>query len=175
MNDLNNVVEARRLVESLLPEVQTRRVCLSMFADCVQEANLYGPESWCVMPAFDDHIWLVTGELVTCSLVENRIWFSLDRRLMETQEGEGLVCDGSATNWVWEPVDLDNPDFEHQPTFINGFYTPAENHAQIWPQLRRLVNESIYRTIMSPNGYQMEKVHSPALVEYIWNELTADN
>jgi hypothetical protein len=173
MDNLYSEQEAKQLIEGLIPDPALRRLCLNIFVDAIHEANLYGRDKWHIEPAFDGHIWLFTGSLVTCSLVEERIWFSLDRQLMESQAGEPLACDGTATNWAWEPVDLDDPTWVHLATVINGFYMPGANHLQIWPQLRRLLNESIYRAIQnSPDtGIIEERVHSPGILAYLRNEL----
>ena len=172
MRDLNSQDEAKHLIEGLIPDSAMRHLCLNLFMDAVDEANRYGPEQWHIEPAFDGHVWLFTGSLVTCSLVEDRIWFSLDRWLMESQAGVPLICDGSATDWRWEPVDLEDPTWVHAATVINGFYTPTQNHHQIWPQIRRLLFETIYQCIMAPNGHEyiMPKVHSPGIVTYLQQE-----
>ncbi len=172
MENLDSQDEARNLIENLIPDADMRKLCLHMFMDAVEEANFYGSDCWNIEPAFDGHIWLVTGNLVTCSLVEDQIWFSLDRRLMASQAGNALVYDGSAEDWDWEPVNLDDPTWVHSATVINGFYTPGSNHTQIWPQLRRLLYESIYQCIMDPDsaGYVMPKVHSPGILAYLQTE-----
>ncbi len=172
MENLNSEAEAKLLIEKLLPKPGMRQCCLQMFMDAIDEANFYGSEKWYIEPAFDGHVWLITGSLVTCSLVEDRIWFSLDRNLMDSQAGTPLVYDGSAQDWGWEPVDLDDPTWVHAATVINGFYTPGPNHDQIWPQLRRLLFESIYQSINGPQNteYTMPRVHSPGVLAYLENE-----
>ena len=172
MENLYSQKEAQALIEGLIPEPKMRQCCLHMFMDAIDEANSYGPNQWYIEPAFDGHIWLVTGRLVTCSLVEDRIWFSLNRQLMDFQAGTPLICDGSTEDWNWEPVDLDDPTWVHVATVINGFYTPGQNHQRIWPQLRRLLFESIYQSVLTPqNGdYTMPKVHSPGILAYVQDE-----
>ena len=173
MENLDSLEEAKKLVENLLPDPDMRQLCLNMFMDAVEEANAYGSDAWYIEPAFDGHIWLVTGSLVTCSLVENCIWFSLDRKLMDTQVGLQLSYYGdSEEDWGWVPVDLDDPTWVHVATVINGFYTPGPNHDKIWPHLRRLMFETIYQCIMDVTraDYVMPKVHSPGLVAYLQQE-----
>lgn len=169
MENLESKEEAKTIIEDLIPDSEMRDLCLNMFMDAVEEANFYGRDCWYIEPAFDGHIWLITGSLVTCSLVEDRIWFSLDRKLMASQVGTPLVYDGSVDDWGWEPVDLDDPTWVHSATVINGFYTPGSNHVQIWPHLRRLLYESIYQCIMDPDcvGYVMPKVHSQGILDYL--------
>ncbi len=172
MENLDSQEEAKNLIESLIPEAGMRQRCLHMFMDAIDEANFYGADQWYLEPAFDGHIWLVTGSLVTCSLVESRIWLSLNRQSMSSQAGMPLVYDGPSNDWDWEPVDLNDPTWVHVATVINGFYTPGPNHAQVWPQLRRLLFETIYQSIMSPDssGYTMPKVHSPGILACIQEE-----
>jgi len=172
MENLNSQEEARNLIETLIPDPDMRQCCLNMFMDAIEEANFYGADQWYLEPAFDGHIWLITGCLVTCSLVEDRIWLSLDRNLMASQVGMPLVYDSSTTDWNWEPVDLDDPTWVHVATVINGFYTPDQNHAQIWPHLRRLLFETIYQCMMNPqrSGYTMPRVHSPGILAYLQEE-----
>lgn len=169
IENINSKEKAENLIEGLIPEPRVRHLCLNMFMDAIEEANFYGPGHWYLEPAFDGHVWLVTGGLVTCSLVEDRIWLSLDRQLMASQAGTQLVYDGCAKDWNWEPVDLDDPTWFHVATVINGFYTPGPNHIQIWPQLRRLLFETIYQCIMDP--YRPEdptpSLHSPGILAYL--------
>ena len=92
---------------------------------------------------------------------------------MDIQLGEQLVCDGTATNWHWQPVDLDDPAWAHMAIVINGFYTPGENHGMIWPQLRRLLFETIYRGAQTPVE-EMEKAHAPGILAYLRREIDRD-
>ena len=172
MDNLNSQEEAKNPIERLIPNPDMRQRCLHMFMDAIDEANFYGPDQWYLEPAFDGHIWLVTGSLVTCSLVEDRIWLSLNRQMMTSQAGLSLVYDSVTEDWDWEPVDLDDPTWVHVATVINGFYTPDPNHNQVWPHLRRLLFETIYQSIMAPDssGYIMPKVHSPAILAYLQEE-----
>jgi hypothetical protein len=193
MHDLYSEQEAKQLIEGLIPDPLIRRICLNMFVEAIHEANGYGRDKWHVEPACDGHVWLVTGSLVTCSLGESHIWFSLDQQLAASQAAEPLVCDGTATNWSWQlcncgyvaeaegtdssasacvrnPLNLNEPAWDVS-TVINGFYTPGENHARIWPHLRRLLKESIYRTILTPLDTGLERFHSPGILFYLRNEL----
>jgi len=187
MYDLYSEQEAKQLIEGLIPDPRIRRICLNIFVEAIQEANRYGRDKWHVEPADDGHVWLVTGSLVTCSLGENHIWFSLDRQLAVSQAGKPLVCDGTATNWSWQLCNCGYvPEAEETTgkaapctltptwdvtTVIDGFYTPGANHAHIWPQLRRLLNESIYRTIQTPLDTGQERLHAPGILFYVRNEL----
>lgn len=172
MQNLDSEEEAKILIENLIPEPRMRYLCLHMFMDAIDEANFYGQDQWYLEPAFDGHIWLVTGSLVTCSLVESRIWLSLNRQLMATQSGLPLIYDSPMNDWNWEPVDPNDPTWVHIPTVINGFYTPGPKHDLIWPHLRRLLFETIYQSVMTQNsfGYVMPKVHSPGILAYIQKE-----
>lgn len=177
MENLDSLEEAQQMIESLIPNEEMRQLCLNMFMDAVEIANFYDPEGWYIEPAFDGHIWLITGSLVTCSLVEDGIWFSLDRKLMASQVGLSLVYDSNLGGWGWQPVDLDDPTWVHVATVINGFYTPSHEHDRIWPHVRRLMFETIYQCIMTPSspGYRMPKVHSPGMLAYLLQVLDRES
>ena len=130
MKDLNNQDEAKILIEGLIPDPVMRQICLHIFMDAIDEANFYGSDQWYIEPAFDGHVWLITGSLVTCSLVEDRIWLSLDRQLLTSQAGNPLIYDGSATDWDWEPVDLDDPTWVHAATVIPAAHVTAAGMAR---------------------------------------------
>jgi hypothetical protein len=140
--------------------------CLTIFADSIAEANIYGRDKWAV--AYErDKVRLIVGHIITCTLGNNRIWMALDSRLLEASS-QPLVLEQS-DDWEW-----DTNRYPEYPTISsrNGYYRPSKNHEKIWPAIRRPLFESIYRaaneTTMDPRTPQG---HSPEVLRYLRNEL----
>ena len=158
--------EGEQLILAILPETVIRQRCLAVFADSIAEANVYGRDKWAVVctPA---KVRLIVGRTIVCTLVENRIWIALDSRLLEVSNQRALL--EQSTDWEWD--DTRYPEY-HQIPSRNGYYRPSEKHEQIWPAIRRLHFESVYRaaeeTTMDP---RTPGGHEPAILRYLRNEL----
>lgn len=131
--------EARQLFLSILPEPDTRQKCLTVFADAIEEANRHGRDVWAVTHT-RDKVRLIVGHIIVCTL-ENRpehgpIWMALDKGLVGTSKS---LLERSG-DWRW---DVDQ--YPEYPTIEsrNGYYSPSQKHAELWPTIRRLHFESI--------------------------------
>lgn len=163
---VSNEGEAKHLILSILPERGIRQKCLMMFADAIVEANTYGRDKWIVNYA-TNKIRLHVGHLIICTLQNGRAWIALDKGLLETSSYQSLL--EQSGDWKWG--DGRYAEYRQIPS-RNGYYLPSEEHAEIWPGIRRLHFESIYRaaneTTMDP---RTPKTHSSEILKYLRNEL----
>lgn len=161
---VNNETEARDHIFSILPEAQVRQECLTMFADAIVEANVYGRDKWTVVYN-TDKVRLLVGHLYICTLVDGCIWLALDKGLLETSDYQ-LILEQS-DDWQWGGGE----EYRQIPS-RNGYYSPSENHAEVWPVIRRLHFESIYR---AANESTLERRslqgHSSEILKYLRNNL----
>ena len=166
MAKVSNEGEAKQLVLSILPEDEVRKVCLTIFADAIAEADVHGRDRWIVNYA-TDKVRLHVGHLIICTLENGRIWMALDKGLLETSNRQPSLV--QSHDWKWD-TDV-YPEYSTISS-RNGYYLPSEKHAEIWPGIRRLHFESIYR---AANGRAMDprtrKSHSSEILKYLRNDL----
>jgi len=170
---VRNEGEAKMLVYKLFSETEIRpgirQKCLMVFADAIAEANIYGRDKW--MVKYDpNHIRLqMNGKIkniIVCTLGKGRIWMALDKGLLETSNRQTLLEESG--DWTWD-VD-DYPEYSSISS-RNGYYLPSEKNAKVWPRVRRLHFESIYKAASGENKPGAPQNHSPEILKYLRNEL----
>jgi putative restriction endonuclease len=159
--------EAERLILSILPEPDTRQKVLSVFADAIEEANRHGRDVWAVRYNRARKVRLHVGGVIICTIGNGRIWMALDKGLLETSNDRSLL--ERSGDWKWGKGR--NAEYRLISS-RNGIYLPSEKHPELWPVIRRLHFESIYKaanqTTLDP---RTRKRHSPELLSYIGKEL----
>lgn len=167
---LSNEGEAKQLVLSILRESGIRQKCLTMFADTIAEANIYGRDKWAVTYTIGK-VRLIVGHLIVCTLEDRPehgpIWMALDKELLRNSNNQSLL--GQSDDWSWD--DEEYPEYATIQS-TNGYYLPSDKHAEIWPVIRRLHFESIYKaanqTTMDP---RTPKGHSCEILKYLRNQI----
>jgi hypothetical protein len=164
--ELRSERDAERLVLSILPEKDIRQKCLTVFADAITEANVYGRDKWAVRYA-SDRVRLHLDHVYICTLENGCVWMALDKGLLETSSHQSRL--EHSGDWRW--------DIDEYPEYSligsrNGYYLPSEKHAEVWPVIRRLHFESIYRAasarVLDPGAREN---HSPEILRYLRNGL----
>ena len=156
--------EVREIVENLIPDPDERKIALSMMAEGIREANLYGRDKWAVH-ILSDRCRLLVGHLIVFTIHQDRIWLSCDKDLLASKH----LDFGSMSSWEWDESVY--PNYKQIPAH-NGFYTPNEaEHPIIWPELRRLFFEAIYKAAHTTMDPRTPSGHSPGTLQYIRNEL----
>ena len=155
-----------RLVLSILPEPDVRQKCLTAFADAIIEANAYGRDKWAVRHA-RNKVRLHIDHVYICTLENGCVWMSLDKGLLETSNGQSQL--EHTGDWRWDTDEY--PEYSSIGS-RNGYYLPSERHAKVWPVIRRLHFEAIYR---AANGRELDagarENHAPEILMYLRNEL----
>lgn len=163
---LSSEGEAEQLILSVLPEEDIRQKCLTVFAEAIAEANIYGRDRWAVRYT-SSKVRLYVGHPIICTLENGRIWMAIDKGLLETTRRQSLL--ERSGDWEWD-VDV-YPEYTSISS-RNGFYLPSEKHVEVWPVIRRLHFESIYKaaneSTMDP---RTPKGHSSEILKYLRNEL----
>ncbi len=162
--------EARQLILSILPEPDIRQKCLTVFAEAIEEANRHGRHMWAVTHT-KDKLRLVVGH-IRVQTVEDRPdhgpnWMALDEGLLGISNHKSLL--ERSEDWEWDVIE--KPDYPRIKS-SNGYYSPSEKHAEVWPIVKPLHFESICkaanRTTMDP---RTPKGHSPEILSFIRKEL----
>lgn len=155
--DRTSEQDARTLLESLLPDPELRRLCLTLLADAIDAAHARGPAVWEV--TLRDHkLTLNVGRLYLMRIGKGVVWMVLARKALTPEElalVESLSEDDGALQFsvVKEYVHVALP-IERLPTLL--------------PVVQRILKASVdlcadtvkYRT-------PFYKCHSPGILTYL--------
>lgn len=165
---ISDETEARKYVTSVLGESDAEHIpdvehiLLEIFADAISEANVHGREKWAVT-CDAGKVRLQVGHVIICTLEGGRIWMALDKGLLEGTRKRPRF--ESTEDWHWD--DSVYPEYSSIGS-RNGYYKPSGQHEGIWPGLRRLHFESIYR---AANGQKIRSStterHSSGILKYL--------
>lgn len=152
----------------ILKDSETRGGCLSVLAASIVEANVYGRHVW-AFKCFRDAARLIVGHFVVCTLEDDRVWLALDAELLETS-GRAKPLEQSGV-WQWSFEDEKYYRYVDIPS-RNGYYKPMPGKTKIWPEIRRLHFEFIYKAahgramdLRTPEG------HTDGILKYLRNML----
>ncbi|CAK0743715.1 hypothetical protein CCP4SC76_1390009 [Gammaproteobacteria bacterium] len=153
---------------NLLPNVESRISYLRLFAESIIFANSLGNDKWGVH-RFQNKMRLLVGSIVVLTVHEDRIWVTLDEKLLQSSENyQNLLNHEKA--WQWD--DDDYPRYR-MVSSKNGFYTLSERHSEVWKNIKTLHFEFIRNVSRS---YKKLKItsqarHSPEAIRLISDEL----
>jgi hypothetical protein len=177
--DQNDETEAQEVVEKACDE-SVRRAALSILAEAIKEANVYGRDRWALR--VEETARLVVGNYYVCTLRETGVWLALDDRFTKTADYHPTMEELDA--WGWTP---DEPgrkgsypsykDRSRRTDFsINGRYTIGANHADAWPHIRKLFFDFIYKAIHhgQPMNPKSPALHSQGMLKYMRHYLGVD-
>lgn len=177
--NIDSEQEAKRVIQSCLVDPQIRERILSMFADAIIEANVYGRDKWAVH-LLGDRVRLHVGHYIIFTIHQiDTCWLALDKQLIDSPIKTDLSFSAS-NDWGWlpdssapEPSIPNYDDRYGQPFSVNGYYKPSDAHSQIWPKLRRLHFEFIYKAVYigQPIQRKTQKAHSSGVLKYLRYEL----
>ncbi len=158
--------DVRKVVHSLLPDAETRRICLEIFSQAVSYANSFGSEKW---GAYYDHgkVRLLVGSLIVFTIMPGCVWLALDQELLEKDEELNNFLE-NAKDWQW-----DNHDYARyiKVPSRNGFYLPSDKHEEVWAVIKKLHFELISKTAVKYKKLRKGTQSSRSLVEYIRSEI----
>ncbi len=125
--------EARQVIYSLLPDTIVRRSCLEIFGESAGYANSFGSDKW---GAYYEtgKVRLLVGSLIVFTIHKDGVWLALDQELLDTSQELSVFLD-NAEEWRWDNYDY--PIYKSVPS-RNGFYTPSNNHVEVWSVIKKL-------------------------------------
>jgi 5-methylcytosine-specific restriction protein A len=131
----SDIHKVKSVVASLIPDVEVRKLCLSVFLESLTEVNRYGANKWGVYyPADADRLRLLVGSLIVLTIHKQGVWITLDEQLLQQSKEEFDLLTLSE-DWDWDTGRWSKYTRVHSK---NGYYIPSEDHLQIWPVIRRL-------------------------------------
>jgi hypothetical protein len=151
MQNANDEKEAQTIIESFCPNPAVRDVALSIFGEAICEANIYRQATWAVR--VEETARLTVAHYYVCTIWHNGVWLALDNQF------DNAVCNSyyptmqTLNAGGWTPDQVGQPGA--YPTYkdaslrtdfsINGLYVIGVNHQNVWPHLRRLFFNFIYK------------------------------
>ena len=180
MVDLNDERSAREVIERACPDEGLRKANLSMLAEAIREANVYGRDRWAVRVR--DTARLVVGNYYVCTVRETGVWLALDDRFTKTGDYYPTMDELNSRGWVpdrrGEKGAYSNyKDRSRRTEFsINGRYSVGADHADNWPHIRRLFFDFIYKAVYhgQPMNPKSPGLHSHGMLKYMRRHLGVD-
>ena len=180
MTDLNDERRAQEVIERECPDERVRRTALSILAEAIKEAKVYGRDKWAVNVA--DTARLVVGHYYVCTVRDTGVWIALDDRFMKS--GDYYPTMDELNAWGWMPDKKDakgsyrnyTDRSRRTPFSVNGRYSIGANHKEAWPHIRRLFFDFIYKAIYhgQPIDKRTPEHHSPGMLKYMRHYLGVD-
>jgi hypothetical protein len=180
MVDLNDEEGTQKIIEKACPDGRVRKVALSIFADALKEANVYGRDKWAIR--VKDTARLVVGNYYVCTVRGTGVWIALDDRFTKT--GGYLPTMDELDSWGWMPDKQGErgsyshyKDRSRRTDFsINGRYSIGANHDDHRPHIRRLFFDFIYKAIYhgQPMNPRSPDLHSQGMLKYMRRYLGDD-
>lgn len=175
MIDKDDEKKTQAIIEdNICTDPIVRRTVLSMFAEAIQEANVYGRDKWAIRVS-KDAVRLVVGHYYVFTIREEGVWIALDDRFMKA--GDYYPTLSELSEWGWKPDEQDQPgayptykDRSRRIDFSrNGYYTIGANHEQAWPHIRRLFFDFIYKAAChgQPMAKESPGLHSQGTLKYV--------
>ena len=159
----NSEREARQIIENIIAEPEERDLCLSAFAEAIEEADMCGRNKWGIS-LFDDRVRLNVGQVVVCTIWDGGLWLALENSNVEDLKG----LDGFSL--------LNQETYEIVPS-IDGQYTPREkSHSETWSKIKQHHFKLI--ELAADSRQQLRKssqeAHSPGVLKYLRRYLNVD-
>lgn len=156
----------------LIPDVEVRKLHLSVFLESLIEANTYGANKWGVYYISDaDRLRLLVGSIIVMTLQKYGIWMALDQELLQSSKAEQGFLNLSE-DWHWDTNDY--PEYTRIPS-KNGYYTPSpsQDSLQIWSEIRQFHFAYIGKvaTKFSQLREDSQRKHMPQVLAYLRQEL----
>ena len=176
MQNVHDENEAGKIIESACPNPAVRRMALSIFGEAIQEVNLYGRDKWALR--VEETLRLTVKHYYVCTLWTGGVWLALDNRL-DFPPNDYYPTRQQLQTWGWVQDHTGQPgaypsykDASLRADFsVNGFYTIDAHHAEIWPHIRRLFFDFLYKAIYhgQPMDPRTPALHSSGAVKYLRN------
>lgn len=168
-----NTPNVENLVSNILPEKETRDLCLTIFADAIREAHERGYD-WVVHCKHSKKkvIRLFVNDLIVVTLERGQIWFALYETLLS--EANSLALRESPA-WKWASFKSDYPRYPSIGS-RNGFFRPSGQSLELWAILRPLHFRSMAEAsrLRPPLQPTTRANHCPDFLRYLRLQLVPD-
>jgi 5-methylcytosine-specific restriction protein A len=156
----------------ILPTATHRQTYLSLLVDSIVEANVYSRDNWAVT-CEGRVVRLHVGHYIVFTLEKDQVWLALDLELLHSEVRRGPTL-SDLESWGWTPYTdfLEYSDLRGNKITTNGYYVASAAHETVWPEIRRLHFESLYKThhVRRIDSRTPPK-HAPGVLMYLRHQL----
>ena len=158
----------RQLVDRMVPDEEARTAVLDVFASSIRQAHDLAPDKWSVY-AENNRLRLVVGQLIVCTVEDNRVWLALDGAELERSVEYRTVLD-EASAWMWDTDGY--PSYKKVPS-ENGYFEPHRAAAEV-ADLVEALHISFLKQVAAtfdrlPNDSRSK--HNPSVLAYLSESL----
>jgi len=146
---------ARQVIESLLPDPESRRTCLNLMADYIVQAHRHSPATWEVT-LFSDKVRLNVGSIQTYVILPDEIYLVTDANSLTDQDRVTLAQQGEVSLQTYDSVS-DTYDIQ----------LPAQSLSTILPVVQKSYAPLIERAFEGGKRTPYYKSHSPGVIKYM--------
>ena len=160
-----------QLVDRMVTDEETRNAVLNVFASSIRRAHDVAPERWSVY-AESNRLRLVVGQLIVCTVEDNRVWLALDGAALEQLDEKRHVLD-AANAWEWDKGPYASYQKVHSK---NGYFEPHAATTEVADVVSTLHNTLLENVSRKFTRLQREsKVkHDPKVLHYLEEILDLD-
>ena len=153
---------ARQVIESLLPDLESRRVCLNLVADYIIQAHQHSAATWEVT-LFPNRVRLNVGNIQTFVIYTGEVYLVMDGRLLTDQDRAALAQQGKSP-------------LETYKTVPNAYdvQLPAQNLLAILPIVQKSYAPLIEEAFKTGKRTPYYRSHSPGVLMYMRSFLDRD-
>jgi|GEM_PF-1997952 len=152
------------VIYQLIPQKQMRELCLQMLWEVINYVNSHGRDKWGIYYE-KNHIRLLMGFFIVFTIEKDCVWLSLDQNFLNSAPIEKQLLEKS-NDWKWD--DEFYPEY-HKISALNGYYTPSENHAEMWKLIKKVHFKFLDRVAKKYGQLRInsQKKHDPNFILYL--------
>ena len=179
MKDRSDEIEARKIINKKLPDLDIRQKCLSILADAICHANQEACNQWAVTVSNSNGVRLVIGHYITITIHSEGLWLALDKGHYASLQASKQKSFGLFRK-AWEPDELGKkgsyPFYQNRARdhfSINGFFRLETADRDSLSIVKQLLFEFINNAVESGQRIvpRSKSAHSSGIIKYLRNAL----
>jgi len=156
-------VTAKQALEKAIRSESNRRLFADFFAEAIEHANACGTNRWGVKYG-SFGLRLLVGRFIACTLVRDRVWFALDKEVLDSRNDLKTILDRSPA-WVWD----DEYPMYQKVSSVNGYLTLSDCPLEVRTAAQTLFFEFISHVCRTHRRLDISSQHghSTELLRYL--------
>ena len=161
----------RRIADEMGSDENVRNALLRSFASSIRQAHSVAPDKWSVY-AENNRLRLVVGQLIVCTVEDNRVWLALDGAELERSIDHRTVLDETSA-WTWDTDGY--PSYKKVPS-ENGYFEPHQAAAEVAEVVETLHFSLLENAAQTFTGLRREskRKHDAKVLYYLEEVLDED-
>ena len=154
---------AQPALEKAIRSESDRRLYVDFFTEAIEHANACGTNRWGIKYG-SFGLRLLVGRFIACNLVRDRVWFALDKEVLDSRNDLKTILDRSSA-WVW---DDEYPMYQKVPS-VNGYLTLTDCPLEVRAAAQTLFFEFVSHVCRTHRRLDIssQQGHSTELLRYL--------